>query len=249
VIGLWGDDAGATALPRWLRREERPDGAIAVVAGGSWWVQATEALAAGAAALVVVEPGETPVGELDALLESSTAGRVPVIVERQRVRPDCPVASAPHAFVAECSASLAELGGVVRDTIGVLRMLGGTAPELVEVDYAPRAVLADLRVGAVPASLVAEVLSDAMPGGFVRVTSLGATRVEVVVDIVAGRSEVVVTDADGSLRGPAVLEQPHRAALRRALARLDDRTTGDELDVLRGDAALAAALRLSGSTG
>ena len=60
-------------------------GAVAVVPGGDgWWVVASDAIAAGAAAVVVAQPAVAPLEALEAL--ASLAGATPVVVERPLLR-------------------------------------------------------------------------------------------------------------------------------------------------------------------
>jgi hypothetical protein len=169
-------------------------------------------------------------------------------VLRRRLAPDrMPTATGPvAAVVAECAAPAAQLPATLRDTIGWARVLADSALTLDAVGTAAGGHLASLSsAGGTPVSLVARTLSGVPDGGVLRLTALGTTRRELVVDEPAGLLRITVADEHGETRLASQLESPERAALRRAVAALVSGEHPDDLEQLVHDAAIADAILAS----
>jgi len=222
------------------------DGAVAVVRGdGQWWTTASDAIAGGAAAILVARPADAPVEALDAL--SAVAGGIPVIVERPLLRADVVALVggltedvAPGALVVECHAPARSFSRAVRDATGWARAATGES-----LAYSAgwsgggRALaLLESRSGAA-VSVVAATQPGAPPLGRLRITTIGRTRVEIDADIA---SVVAVTDAAGRRTAPAQFEGSARVALRRAIAAVHAGERVTDLADLRHDTLLAAAM-------
>ncbi|MFB7893735.1 hypothetical protein ACFC1I_16165 [Microbacterium sp. NPDC056044] len=223
------------------------EGAVVVVPGAdAWWVVASDAITAGAAAVVVARPAVGPIEALDAL--ASLAGAVPVVVERPLLRADMVAAAgasieelpAPGALVVECHAPARTLGPALRDAIGWARVIAGTplAPRTTE-SWGGR-VLALLESGLGSAVSIAVALQPGAPSpGRLRITSIAATRVEVDADL---DTVVAVTDATGRRILPARFESSERVALRRAISAVRTAERPSDLADLRHDTGLSVAL-------
>ncbi|MGU3644285.1 hypothetical protein ACLBXX_04905 [Microbacterium sp. C23T] len=224
------------------------EGALVVVPGAdAWWVAASDAIAAGAAAVVVAQPAVVPIEALDAL--ASLAGATPVIVERPLLRADMVAAAgvsieelpAPGALVVECHAPARTLGPALRDGIGWARVIVGAplAPRTTESWGGRVLALFESEQGSA-VSIVAAVQPGAPSPGRVRITSIAPTRVEVDADL---DTVVAITDAAGRGILPALFESSERVALRRAISAVRTAERPSDLAELRHDTALAAALR------
>lgn len=222
-------------------------GAIAVVPGDDvWWVAASDAIAAGAAAVVVAQPAVAPLEDLEAL--ASLVGATPVIVERPLLRADVVAAvgasvqtlPAAGALAVECHAPARTLGPALRDAIGWARVIARAplAPLAAESWGGRVLALLESEQGA-SVSIVAAAQSGAPVPGRVRITSIAGTRVEVDADL-----DIVVSLTDAAGRGilPARFESSERVALRRAISAVRTAERSSDLADLRHDAALAAAV-------
>jgi hypothetical protein len=239
VIRVWDAEgllgAAVAELPMTAAPAEGPVGAVVVTAGCE---TARAALASGAAGIVLAEPGQIepePVAEL-----AAASGDRPVLVVRGRLR-DHPPADAA-VLVAECAAPSAELGIVLRDTLGWLRLLTGREIGLRAATGADGGILALLDAGGTPASVLARSLSGVPDGGVIRVTALGSDRVEVFVDEPAGVLRMGTEQDSGTTVAPRLLETPERATLRRIAAALDTGERPDDLAGLLHDVRLARAI-------
>jgi len=222
-------------------------GAVAVVPGGDgWWVVASDAIAAGAAAVVVAQPAVAPIEALEAL--ASLAGATPVVVERPLLRADLVAGvgasieelPAPGALVVECHAPARTLGPALRDAIGWARVLARAPLAPLTTESWGGRVLALL--GSTEGASVS-IVAAAQPGapipGRMRITTMAPTRVEIDADL---ETVACVTDAAGRGILPALFESPERVALRRAIAAVRAGEPPSDLADLRHDTALAAAL-------
>jgi len=147
---------------------------------------------------------------------------------------------APGALAVECHAPARTLGPALRDAIGWARVIAG-APlvrRAADVWGARTLALLESDQGAA-VSVLAAAQQGAPSLGRVRITSIGATRVEVDADL---DLVVSLTDAAGRTVLPARFEGPERVALRRALAAARAGARPSDLAELRHDAALAAAV-------
>jgi hypothetical protein len=225
-------------LPLRARAVDAADGAIAVIDGTRGWGRSG---LTGAAAVVVADPAPG----------SPTAfpPGIPVIVDRERLRPDATLGDAAvdaALFTVECSAAAVALPEAVRDAVGWLRVLSGGELSVDEVRAGRHGIIALLRTdarspaGARAATLVATVLADASAAPRLRALAIGPERTEVVVDG-SGATSVVVTSASGARHLPVRYESRRRVALRRAIEAVGGAETGDLAD-LRHDEAVAALL-------
>jgi len=223
------------------------EGSVVVVPGdGAWWAAVVDAVAAGAAAVVVAKPGAAPIEALDAL--ASVAGAVPIVVERPLLRADVvtqvggAVAGlpSPGALAVECHARAHTLAAALRDAIGWARVLAG-APltRRAEQSWGGRALALLESDRGTAVSVVAAAQPGAPILGRVRVTTIAESRVEVDADL---DIVVAITDAGGRRIAPARFESTERVALRRTIAALRGRGQVSDLADLRHDTALAEAL-------
>lgn len=233
--------AVAELAPRAVPSEERA-GAVCVVSGrGAWGEACAAAIDAGAIAVVIADPAPAP---REAYTRLEAAG-VPVIASRPRLRDDL-VADAradpvtAHLLVADAFSPAGAVHSVVRDAGGWLRALGGALPTVSEVARTPRALVAALEVGDVPASLTLAI-GGAGSIPTLDVLALAPRRVEVRLDDAAGTREVSATDARGRLVRPERYETTERLALRRALDAVAGAPVADLAD-LGADDLLAAAI-------
>ncbi len=249
MIAVWSQEPGAAVaeLPRSATASESPSGAIALFGGHGDWVHSVHAaFAAGAIAAVVREPSTVPAS---AVIDLHTeAGDRPVVLDRSRLAAATalPAVASFQVLVAECSGTKAELPALIRDSIGWLRVLGGSSS--VEISSRTRAgVLVSLTAaGGVPASLLGDVLTGASSGGLIRVLGLGPTRREVVVDHAAGFARIIDADEQGALQHPALLESTIRGALRRAIAAVSGESSGDDLEAFLHDLSSAETVLAAG---
>lgn len=225
--------------------DPEPVGAVVVVAGmGAWVAEARRAAVAGAAAIVVAQPGGVTRAELDEL----AAAAVPLVLERARLRTDAlgadAVVPAARYRTAEVAAAPKALRPAVRDAIGWLRTLSGGALTLTDVAWTATGVLARLvadRDGR-QALLTGSTLVGTAAGSRIRVHSVGDDRLEVTVDEAAGVRIVEAGSAAGTLRMPRVHEASARVALRRAVAAARGETAVTDLADFAHDHALATAI-------
>ncbi|MCI1020452.1 hypothetical protein HWD99_17635 [Microbacterium sp. C5A9] len=226
--------------------------AIAVVDGtGDWAQRARMALRAGASALVIARPGTVGDGELAAL--EALAGRTPIVLDRPRLRADVvadavaeavPDAVGPDAgwhVSADAVAVESEIGGVVRDAIGWLRILAGGRLALRAGETLPHGVLAMFEHPASgrAAALTASALIG-RGGARLRAHAIGETRIEIDLDAATRDRTVVVTTAEGARRVPRRHESSERLALRRAVDAVVHGNPPADLDEFRHDAYLEA---------
>lgn len=234
-------------LPESAESAPEAEGSIVVVDGqGDWCSAAADALARGAAAIIVSRPSPAPVGSLDAL--AAVVQSAPVILERDLLRADAvdlvrdsmSEIATPAVLAVECHAPRPQLGTALHDAIGWARVIAGARLSVRSGASSGGRVLGLLEAGpdaAVP--VIAGEQPGAGPLGCVRVTTLAETRLEVE----AARDVVVaVTDSTGRRVLPALFESPHRVALRRAIAAVCTGTGTVDLRDLRDDAAAVEAL-------
>lgn len=210
-------------LPLRAEHAEAPGGAIVVVDGrAAWWDAAARAVGVGASAVIVAEPREVP---LQAVGELAAQGRVPVIVQRSRLREDL-VAMAvehrdgarPRVIVAECRATAVELPAMIRDAVGWMRALAGAEFDVATSSVGPLGGTALIRARDGARVVGSMILTVTRPEGtLLRVQALGETTTEVELDDPAGRSELATSTIRGRLVAPARFEAAERAALRRAI--------------------------------
>ncbi|WP_243075336.1 hypothetical protein [Microbacterium sp. SS28] len=235
-------------LPLRAAATREPSGAVVAVSGaGEWWKRAAEALAAGAAAVVVAQPGPAPVTELDAL--ATRAGDTPLVFERALLPSDVvddlenalTEVPAPSALVVECHSPGATLSSALADALGWARTLGRGS--LVHRSGSPsrghRLALLEA-AGGVPVSVVFGTQAGAPQWGRIRLTALGGTLIE----LEGGDRGIQVTMTDAASRRtlPTRFESPQRLALRRAIEALERGAPTADLADLRRDAALAEAI-------
>lgn len=244
--------AAIAELPLSAALTEDVGGAVVVVPGsGDWWQGMLTARAGGASAVVVADPGVLP---REALECGPWPGGIPVIVERPRLRPDV-VADAVRArrgspariVTVECAAPAAALDAVIRDGFGWQRSLAqGRLTLRASIATAQgRMALLDSEAslgGSVPATLSATVVGGLHAGGLLQVLALGEVRTEVTVDQPAGLTRLETSTEEGVLKAPERFESPARLALRRALEACSTGEPVADLDELREDSSLAAAL-------
>jgi hypothetical protein len=244
--------AAVAGLPLSAAITDHRRGAVVVVPGsGDWWIAMLEAMAAGAAAVVLTDPA---VLRREAVEAVPWPRDIPVIVDRPRLRPDVVAdallarrGSPPRLVTVECAAPAAALDGVILDGFGWARSLTG-APLALHASIATvqgRIALLESRDsgdGSVPATVMATPVGGVHPGGLLQVLALGEVRTEVTLDQAARLARVETFTEEGALRAPERFESSERLALRRAIdACLSDGPTAD-LDELLQDMALARSL-------
>jgi hypothetical protein len=244
--------AAVAGLPLSAAITDHRRGAVVVVPGsGDWWIAMLEAMAAGAAAVVLTDPAVLQRGVVEAV---PWPGDIPVIVDRPRLRPDVVAdallarrGSPPRLVTVECAAPAAALDGVILDGFGWARSLTG-APLALHASIATvqgRIALLESRDsgdGSVPATVMATPVGGVHPGGLLQVLALGEVRTEVTLDQAARLARVETFTEEGALRAPERFASSERLALRRAIdACLSDGPTAD-LDELLQDMALARSL-------
>ncbi|HEY8590496.1 MAG TPA: hypothetical protein VIL55_13215, partial [Naasia sp.] len=111
----------------------------------------------------------------------------------------------------------ADLGGALRDLVAWARILAG--PLEVENSRADAGSASALLLAARTPVLV-RVAVGSVPRPFLRVTALGETGVDVVIDELGGRSAITVAASSGSRVLPRRFETPERLTLRAAVADL-----------------------------
>lgn len=248
ITDLPGYRIAVAGLPLQAEHAEAPGGAIVVVDGRSaWWDAAARAAGAGASAVLVAEPREVA---LQAVGELAAQSRVPIIVQRSRLREDL-VAMAvehrdgarPRVIVAECRATAAELPAMIRDAVGWMRALSGVGLEVATVSVGPLGGTALIRSrdgGSVVGSM--SVAVSRPEGTVLRVQALGETTTEVELDDPAGRSELATSTIRGRLVAPPRFEAGDRAALRRAIDAVVSGHPSSDLADLRHDADAASVI-------
>ncbi|MEU1971455.1 hypothetical protein ABZ477_07355 [Microbacterium sp. NPDC019599] len=220
-------------------------GAVVALSGdGEWWGQAADAIARGAAAVVVAHPAAAPASEIDAL--ASRADGVPIVLDRPLLRTDVaasvtatlPALHAPAVLAIECHAPDGALPPALRDAIGWARILG-RAPLTCRTaeSWSGRSLALLETAGHEPVSIIAATQPGAPPLGRLRITALAETLVEIDDD---ADLSVTMTDAAGRRTWAPRFEGPERLALRRAIEAADARRRTPDLGDLRHDAAVAA---------
>jgi hypothetical protein len=243
--------AAVAGLPVSAELTDSIRGAVVVVPGsGNWWQALLEARQAGAAAVVVADPGVLP---REALEPGEWPGGMPVIIERPRLRPDV-VADAvqtrdgsPAAIITvECAAPAPLLGAVVCDGLGWARSLA-QGPLTLRAGTASaegRMGLLDAAGpgGALSVSLLATADGGAHSGGLLQILALGEVRSEVTVDQPAVLARVETSRGEGTLRAPERYESSARLALRRAFRACSSGDPVTDLDDMLEDLVLTAQL-------
>jgi len=235
--------AAVAELPLRTRPVDREDGAVVVVPGGPRWVDAgLAAVAAGARAVVVADPGFAAAADVRRLAQAG----IPVIIERPLLREDVSSDAndargsesgwtEPRAVVVDGVAPAAKRLEVLCDALGWVRVLSGGRLTLVAAD----AALALLETtGAMPATLT--FVATERPSGWIRAHALGEVITEV--EVVEGRARVATTTVAGRLTAPTRFESSERLAMRRALDALERDVLPRDLDDLAADAGLAARI-------
>lgn len=236
--------AAAEGLPFTAELVDRPAGALVVIDGRrEWWLGAEEAAAAGASAVLIVEPVDARARDIAELAERL---EVPAIVSRARLRHDLVTAAiarrggaVPRVLVAECAAERVQLPAMVRDAVGWLRELSGAPLRVASASMSGIGGAAMVRVQ--DTGLVGSLVITAanLGGGVLRVQALGETRTEVEIDEPMSKVSLSTSTGEGRLVDPVLFETPERATLRRALhAAAERRATRDLLD-LRHDLEIA----------
>jgi hypothetical protein len=248
ITDLPGYRVAVAGLPLRAEHAKDPDGAIVVVDGRvAWWDAAAGAVDAGASAVIVAEPCEVPLEAVDAL---AAQRRVPIIVQRSRLREDL-VAMAvehrdgarPRVIVAECRATAVDLSAMIRDAVGWMRALAGAELDVATSSVGPLGGTALIRArhgGSVVGSMILAVTRP--EGTLLRLQALGETTTEVELDDPAGRSELATSTIRGRLVAPARFEAAERAALRRAIDAIAPGRLSSDLADLRHDAGAASGI-------
>ena len=236
-------------LPLRTRLSDDLAGAVVVLEGSPGWCGGvTEALAAGARAIVVAGPSSAPADALAAVV--AEAGERAIVLERPFLRPDAVAdavaaraaayaPTAPRLVAADCAAAPHDFVAAMRDSVGWLRVLSGG--DLVLRVGGDGVGLFDSReTGGVPA-----VLTGVRAGGTsrLRIRALGEAITEV--DVSVARAAVMTSTAGGRSTAPERFETPQRLALRRALEALAGAVRVDDLADFAADSALAAAVTAS----
>jgi hypothetical protein len=244
--------AAVAGLPLSAAITDDRRGAVVVVPGsGDWRIAVHDAIAAGAAAVVVADPA---VLRREAVEAVPWPRDIPVIVERPCLRPDVVAdallarrGSPPRLITVECAAPAAALDGVILDGFGWARSLIG-GPLALHASIATvqgRIAFLEWRDsgdGPVPATVMATPVGGVHPGGLLQVLALGEVRTEVTLDQPARFTRVETFTEEGALRAPERFESSARLALRRAIdACLSDEPPAD-LDELLEDLALTRSL-------
>ncbi len=226
-------------LPLRARAATGREGIVVIPGLGRWTDAAATAAADGASALVIADP---ELVSADAVRELSAGLRIPVVVERPRLRPDAAEdalharsGSAPRMLIAEASGPAAALDAVTRDAAGWLRTLSGGALRVVSGDR----TLALLQTTAGLAATFGTIAAARTSVGM-RIEVLGEVQTQVDVGLAA---RIVTTSSAGTLIAPARFETSARVALRRALEALETGSAPVDLDDLADDTALLEDLR------
>lgn len=259
MIGVHGATAGYRAavagLPLSLHRVDDPRGAIAIVSGSRGWAErSVTALRAGAAAIAIADPVTADDADIAGLADladmaGAAANRVPIVLDRPRIRADAAVdavaSASPRYTTADVAATSSELDAVVRDAVGWLRMLTGGRLVLRAGERSTHGLLALLEepISGVSATMTASVLAG-RGNSRLRAQAVGETRVEVDIDAAVDILAVDISTVQGTRRVPRRREAHERLALRRAVAALEQAEGVDDLEEFRHDAMLAALLRL-----
>ncbi|MDQ0726559.1 hypothetical protein [Microbacterium sp. W4I20] len=258
MIGVSGATAryrtAITELPLRARVVEQLEGAIVVVDGAPGWpARSRVALQGRASALLIAHPVAVDDDELAAL--EAAAGSVPVVLDRPWLRADLVAdAAAPRAGVdaarpvtVDTVAIPGELGAMVRESLGWLRMLAGGELELRAAAAVPHGLLALLEepVSGRAATLTASTLVG-RGGARLRAQAVGETRLEIDLDAATDARSVDVSTAEGTLRRPRRRESSARVALRRAIDAISRGDGTGDLRAFRHDAALAASVFSAG---
>ena len=237
-------------LPLSTERVDRMAGAIVVVDGATrWWDAATLAVEAGAAAVLVAEPREVPLGPVGRLSQVAAQSGVTILVHRARLREDLVAVAleqragrVPRVLVAECRAAAGDLPALVRDAIGWARALAGERLTVAAASFGRASGTALLRSRADGRAVGSLILGATIVEATVlRVQALGETTTELEIDAPLGRTELATSTVAGRLVAPTRFEAGERAALRRAVAAAAQRIASDDLEGLLHDAEAATA--------
>ncbi|MFS0732373.1 hypothetical protein ABC304_10260 [Microbacterium sp. 1P10UB] len=229
----------AAELPLRAREATERDGIVVVPGVGRWTDAAATAAADGASALVIADPA---IVSSDALRQLTAELRIPVVVERPRLRPDVMADarrargdSAPRMLIAEASGPASDLDAVTRDACGWLRVLSGGGLRVIAGDR----TLALLETATGLAATVGAIAAARTSVGM-RVEVLGEVQTQVDIGLTA---RVVTTSSAGALVAPARYETTARLTLRRALEALATGAVPADLDELADDMKLLEDLR------
>jgi hypothetical protein len=230
VIGVRAESrdyrAAVAELPLSLRHA--PEGPVDIIVAS-----ASGAFADPASVIVVADPRP---GDRSPVEDGAR-----VVIDRPWLRADAAVDAGAHPdallFTAECSSSAMDQEALVRDALGWIRVLSGEELVLDAVTRTPHALLAQLRAGDRPATLVANAHTDAGARAWLRACAIGETRAEVVID--AGDVSIEVSTEAGTRRLPTRGETRQRMTLRRAIDVIRGAAT-DDARSLSDDDALAA---------
>ena len=197
-------------LPLSTERVDRVAGAIVVVDGATrWWDAATLAVEAGAAAVLVAEPREVPLGPVARLAQVAAQSGVTILVHRARLREDLVAVAleqragrVPRVVVAECRAAAGDLPAMVRDAIGWTRALAGERLTVAAASFGRASGTALLRSradGRVVGSLI--LGATIVEATVLRVQALGETTTELEIDAPLGRTELATSTVRRPPRG------------------------------------------------
>lgn len=211
------------SLPVRARIAGEPAGGIVVVDGAADWSDAvTQAISAGASAVLIAEPR----GWLDPLpADLVERWPVPVIVHRSQLRHDIVSRAVtqragvlPRIVVAECRSTVDGLPAMVRDAAGWMRELSQASLGVAAAAVGRGGGTALLRAETGKSVVGSMSITVTRPeGAILRLTALGETTTDVEFDEPMGRFELATSTSTGRLVAPASLEAGERVALRRAL--------------------------------
>lgn len=235
AAAMSGYAAALAELP--IRAREHAAGSVVVLDGQSdWGARLRDASDAGAAAVILCDPGSI---ESDLLLERSRI----VAVDRPRLRHDVIADArpdrAPRAVLVECRSEPREIEGTLRDAIGWGRELAGGALELRSSTVTPRAVMLELTRAATAVSVVLAITPSTI--GWMRALTLDSDRTEIAIQGTDTPPSVTRSSRSGRLELPPRYETRERVMLRRVFDALDAETVLTDVDDLLHDQRLAQA--------
>ncbi|MFE7846177.1 hypothetical protein ACFUTX_13405 [Microbacterium sp. NPDC057407] len=230
--------AAVAQLPDRLERATTPAGAVCVIDAATEGVDGVRRLLeAGPAAVVLTHPAHAS----RAAMELLTDAAAPVVVDRPFLRPDDVEAArgvAVRHVLVDVVSGPADFRAALLDGIGWLRFLAGAPVSVVSADRTPDAVLAEVVGHGGLTAVLTATRQDTSIAPALSVDGLGATRLEVEIDAVAGIRRSSIHDADGVLTRPGRYEARERLALRRALDAIAGAAC-DDLAELNHDAGIA----------
>lgn len=236
-----GFAAAVAQLADRLEHSTTPAGAICVVDAAAERVDAVRRiLEAGPAAVVLTHPAHASRAAVELLTDAAT----PVVVDRPFLRPDDVEAARGVAVchvLVDVVSGPADFRAALLDGIGWLRSLAGAPVSVVSADRTADAVLAEVVGREGLTAVLTATRQDTAIAPALFVDGLGATRLEVEIDAVAGIRRSSIHDADGVLTRPGRYEARERVALRRAVDALAG-ASGDDLAQLRHDVGIADVL-------